>query len=200
MRDLLTRIQRALPAVEEWMAELHEANAARAVPAGATGFTRMQAYFPSSLLESARAVTVDAVPFPPVTSMGLPEFEALARMPMAGITFGHMYFVRCEHGTEGVHFHELVHVVQWRTLGVDGFLRAYGVGIARHGYQASPLEAAAFDLQARFERGEALPGLVDSIEQHAGQVGTETEELFRALGIPERDDPRPDRPTMRQNG
>lgn len=80
---------------------------------------------------------------------------------MAGITFGHMYFLHREHAHEAIHFHELVHVVQWAALGAAAFLPTYAVGIAQHGYEASPFELAAFDLQAKFERGDALPGVVD---------------------------------------
>jgi hypothetical protein len=123
------------------------------------------------------------MPFPPVGTLGLPEFEALAAMPMAGITFGHMYFLHREHTREAIHFHELVHVVQWTTLGVAVFLPTYAAGIARHGYEASPFELAAFDLQAKFERGDALPGIVDFIAWHAEQTRQEAEDLFRSAGL-----------------
>lgn len=183
MRDLLIRLQHALPAVEAWVAELHASSAAQSIAASATGFTRLGHYFPASVLEHARAVTVDLMPFPPVGALGLPEFEALAAMPMAGITFGHMYFLNREHTQEAIHFHELVHVVQWAQLGVATFLPTYAVGIAQHGYEASPLELAAFDLQAKFERGEALPRVVDFIGWHAEQTRKDAENLFRSAGL-----------------
>ena len=173
MHDLLTRLQRALPAVEKWISTLHASSAPHSVSVSATGFARLGRYVPSSVLQGARAVAVDAVPFPPVGALGLPEFEPMAAMPMAGITFGHMYFVQREHWQEPIHFHELVHVVQWSALGVAPFLSTYALGIARHGYEASPLELAAFDLQGKFERGDALPDVVDFISWHAGQTRDE---------------------------
>ena len=183
MRDLLSRLQRALPAVETWISELHARHTARSVPASSTGFTRLGQYFPASLLQRARAVTVDVMPFPPVRDLGLPEFEAMATMPMAGITFGNMYFLHGERAEEATHFHELVHVVQWSALGVRRFLLTYAVGIAQHGYETSPLEFSAYELQARFERGEAIPGLVEFITWHAEQARREVENLFLSVGL-----------------
>jgi len=183
MRDLLTRMQRGQPAVEAWISDLHASSAPQSVAASATGFTRLGKYFPSSILEQARAVTVDLIPFPPVGALGLPEFEALAAMPMAGITFGHMYFLHREHTHEAIHFHELVHVVQWTTLGVAAFLPTYALGIARHGYESSPFELAAFDLQAKFERSDALPDMVDFIGRHAERTRQEAENVFRFVGL-----------------
>jgi hypothetical protein len=71
---------------------------------------RLKASFPTALLERAHAVTIANVPFPPVLEIGLPEFEALANMPMSGITFDWMYCVRNDFDTEAIHFHELIHV------------------------------------------------------------------------------------------
>jgi hypothetical protein len=183
MRELLVRLQNALPAVEAWISDLHRRHAAESVSADATGCTRLADYLPRSVLQQARAVLVDRVPFPPVGAMGLPEFEAMAAMPIAGITFGHMYFLDRSQATEAIHLHELVHVVQWGTLGVPAFLSAYGVGIVRHGYEASPFETAAFDMQDHFERGEPIPDLTGLVSAHAERIYAETEELFRSVGL-----------------
>ncbi len=54
----------------------------------------------------------------------------------------------------GLLFHELVHVVQYRLLGIDGFVTSYVTGWAEAGFvhEAIPLEREAFDLQQRFKR------------------------------------------------
>src|SRR5207244_4655378 len=122
MTDLLQRLQRALPKVGRWIDDLHAKHSQASVSASATGFPRLGSTFPASLLQRARAVTVDTIPFPPVSAYGLREFEHMARMPMAGITFGNMYFVHPSHSSEGIHFHELINVVQWSTLGVNELL------------------------------------------------------------------------------
>jgi hypothetical protein len=182
MTDLLQRLQRALPWVRQWIDNLHVQHARASVSASAAGFPRLASSFPVSLLQRARFVTVDGIPFPPVSAYGLPEFQSLADMPMAGITFGEMYFVRSS-SSEGIHFHELVHVLQWSTLGVDEFLLTYALGIAQHGYERSPLEAIAFDLQDRFEQDAALPGIVDLLARHAVSARDAASAVFRSHGL-----------------
>jgi len=94
------------------------------------------------------------VPVPPLTSFGLPELAEFEKGDYAGITFRNTYFLREGSGTdESVHFHELVHVLQWQHLGVDGFLTAYANGLIEHGYRNNPLEVMAYDLQAHFDQG-----------------------------------------------
>ena len=184
MRDLLTRLLHAVPAIEVWVSDLHAQHAAHSVQASESGITRLRQYFPLSVLGHARVAIVDVIPFPPVGALGLPEFEAMAAMPMAGITFDHMYFLHRDHVHEAIHFHELVHVVQWSALGVAAFLPTYALGFAQHGYEASPLESIAFDLQAKFERGDDLPRLVDFIRRHADQTRSAAEYFYRSMGMP----------------
>jgi hypothetical protein len=62
---------------------------------------------------------------------------------------------------ESLHFHELVHVIQWRLLGPEKFLALYADGLERFGYRKSPLEVMAFRLQSRFQR-EAQPFSVEA--------------------------------------
>ena len=152
------------------------------VAATELGWRRLVDHFPAGMLDETRVVTVTAIPFPPVTAFGLPEFAPMATTPMAGITFGDMYFVRPD-APEGVHFHELVHVVQWNALGLSDFLLTYAVGLIQHEYAQSPLEAIAFDLQARFER-MAPPGLVsDEVTRHAAAARDAAAALFTAHGF-----------------
>ncbi len=53
----------------------------------------------------------------------------------------------------GTLFHELVHVVQYRVLGLKQFARLYVRGfLERGGYEGIPLERQAYQLGARFDR------------------------------------------------
>jgi hypothetical protein len=183
LRGLLQRLLDAMPTVEGWIVDLHARHAAAAVPASAAALGRVARSFPRSILDEARAVSVDRTPFPPVSALGLPEFAALEAMPAAGITFGHMYFLDRRHAREATHFHELVHVVQWSTLGVSAFLPTYAVGIATRGYEASPLEAMAYDLEGRFLRGEPLTDLVDRIARHAHETRAAAAAVFQSSGL-----------------
>jgi hypothetical protein len=61
-------------------------------------------------------------------------------------------------------FHELVHVAQYRVLGVRPFVREYLRGWLSGGrdYFSIPLEKQAFDLQRRFDHDRAAPFSVES--------------------------------------
>jgi hypothetical protein len=107
----------------------------------------------------------------------------MARMPMVGITFRDMYFVHEAYRSQSIHFHELVHVIQWRTLGFDEFLVTYGVGVIQQGYAQSPLEATAFALQAQFERGVQLPGISDLVVTSVLRARKSAIALFRAQNL-----------------
>ncbi|MFZ3243174.1 MAG: hypothetical protein WA694_07970, partial [Pseudolabrys sp.] len=43
-----------------------------------------------------------------------------------------------------------IHIVQWRILGPEQFLRLYADGLERLGYRDSPLEVMAYDAEAAF--------------------------------------------------
>ena len=75
-------------------------------------------------------------------------------MDAGGITYLNTYFVRADQShAESLHFHELVHVIQWRLLGPENFLALYADGLERFGYRESPLEVMAYEFQDRFEHG-----------------------------------------------
>ena len=183
MTDLLVRLKRALPSVRKWIDDLHAQHSDQASAAASLALPRLASCFPEVVLRSARAVTVGHIPFPPVSAYGLPEFEGMASMEMAGITFRNLYFVSQSYSVESVHFHELVHVVQWNTLGADEFLLTYGLGVAQHGYMESPLEAIAYELQSRFENGSVRPAIVDDVALHALATRNSAELVFRSFGL-----------------
>jgi hypothetical protein len=96
----------------------------------------LAACYSGKLLRNARVVIVDRVEFPPVDLFGLPEFAPIQQQIFSGITFKNTYFLRnAEATSESLHFHEMVHVVQWSRLGVERFLLAYGIGLAQFDYE-----------------------------------------------------------------
>jgi hypothetical protein len=181
--DLLQRLNIALPRVRAWIADLLAEHSSRARPVDALGFQRLPEYLAGTVLSGTRAVTVDRIPFPPVAAFGVPEFASLQQMGMAGITFTDMLFVHDSLKMESVYFHELVHAVQWQTLGTDDFLLAYGAGLMTYGYANSPFEVIAFDLQSEFDRGAQIPDLGATIGDHARRTREWTAELFRYHGV-----------------
>ena len=163
--DIIRRIHAALPDVRQWIDQFMDAHADRARAVSTLGFTRLSACFPQGLLDRAKVVSVERVPFPPVEKFGLPELAPMQQMSFDGITFKDTFFLQQGHESEELHFHELVHVVQWARLGVDNFLLAYGLGLLSSGYAQSPLEQMAYTLQRSFELGTPPQDLVRVIEQ-----------------------------------
>ena len=161
----MRRFHTPLPGVRQWIDEFLDAHADRARAVSTLGFTRLSACFPQELLERAKVVSVEQVPFPPVDKFGLPELASMQQMSFDGITFEDTFFLQQDHASEELHFHELVHVVQWARLGVDNFLLAYGLGLLSFGYAQSPLEQMAYTPQRSFELGTPQQELVRIIEQ-----------------------------------
>ena len=143
---LITKI----PPVTQWMNQIVSAHVTRSQPVADFGFERLARFYSPELLQRARVVVLKRLPVPTLTELGLPDFFGLGKY--SGITFGNTYFLKeaCARD-ESIHFHELVHVVQWAHLGVEPFLLAYGSGLAEHGYRNSPLEVMAYDLEADFD-------------------------------------------------
>jgi hypothetical protein len=150
----LQNLLEKLPVVRDWIDRTLAAHRTEARPVASYRFQRLPKFYSPVFLETAFVVIVPHLPIPPLTSMGLPELEEFEKGIYRGITYRNTYFVLEAGSTdESLHFHELVHVIQWQQLGVDGFLTAYGVGLLEHGYRNNPLEAMAYDLQAQFDQG-----------------------------------------------
>jgi hypothetical protein len=121
-------------------------------------------FFSASDLERVRAVQAgsaaqtetasESVPNPPFYAdleklgfTGLPDFTT-----MPAITFDDVVVFH-EPLTPQLIFHELVHVVQYRLLGVDEFARLYVRGYLHGGYIGTPLEICAYELDGCFIMG-----------------------------------------------
>ncbi len=117
-------------------------------------------YFSEALLEAVRVARVEAIE--PALPRG---FIKALRLPpsfdismAAGMAFDDAIDISrgAEKRENHVLFHELVHIAQYRAMGVRAFLRDYLRGWVEHGYDyfAIPLEVQAYQMQDRFERGE----------------------------------------------
>jgi hypothetical protein len=182
--DQLQRMNAALALVRAWIDSLRTQHAGAAVPVARCGFARLPEYFSAALLNQTRAVSVAKIPLPPLADLGLKEFADLRKMALSAITFGDTIYVHQSLRTESIHFHEMVHAVQWRTLGIDRFLLTYGSGMLRHGYARNPLEAMAYDLQSQFDRNVAIPELEATVAAHARDRCAEMAALFARHRVP----------------
>lgn len=79
-------------------------------------------------------------------------------MSVSGITYNDTYYVERKAAQElRLHFHELVHVLQWRLLTPQGFINRYIREIQSYGYDNAPLEKMAYTLDAHYlAKGQPL--------------------------------------------
>ncbi len=185
--NIIQRFHAALPRVRLWIDEYLDRHKDQARTVHSLGFKRLTLCFPKELLERTKVVEVARVSFPPVERFGLQEFAPMQQMQFAGITFKDTFFLQQDQSSESLHFHELVHVVQWARLGVDNFLLAYGLGLIQCGYEQSPLEQMAYTLQHSFEDSALPQHLVRHIEERTDAIWTEAAQIVqggRAGGAP----------------
>ena len=71
---------------------------------------------------------------------------------MAAITFDDVVVFH-DPLTPQLIFHEMVHVLQYRLLGIEEFARLYVRGYLQGGYDGTPLEVCAYQLDGRFIMG-----------------------------------------------
>jgi hypothetical protein len=160
-----------LPEITGWIDAALAAHADQSRPVASFGFKRLPGYYSPQLLAQAKVVVVENVPVPPLAALGLPELAAFEQGDYAGITFKHTYFVKAaEANRETLHFHELVHVVQWAHLGVEKFLTAYATGLAMQGYRNSPLEVMAYDLQDYFDQNGQPGDVVAAVRNKLNEL------------------------------
>ena len=150
-----------VPAVRSWIIDLLSRTQAHGRPVAEYNFLNLPRFYPFQILSAAKVVVVDQLPLIPLSSMGLGQFAEFQKGDYAGITYGNTYFVVSKYiHDEALHFHELIHVIQWAHLGVDKFLLLYGLGLLQFGYRNSPLEEMAYRYQSLFQQGRCPVDLV----------------------------------------
>jgi hypothetical protein len=129
----------------------------------------MAGFFRTDLLETTQIVVLDNERignpdfYPMLTGIGfsnLPDFSRMDAVTFRDVVASHVPF------SNGLLFHELVHVEQYRQLGVPRFAELYVRGFLNGGgYYGIPLEINARDLGSRFE---AHPDHAFSVETEVG--------------------------------
>ncbi len=128
---------------------------------------RLRGFFPEDVLCDTRMVRA-SVPIPKFYSLvrilgigGLLEMSSIGGITLVDVI---AYPDRMSRSTL---FHELVHVVQFRALGLPRFAGLYVRGfLDRGGYDGIPLERQAYELEGRFSRS---PKNVFSVEEDVVQ-------------------------------
>jgi hypothetical protein len=147
--------------VADYIGRQREAYRIRGTPLDQNQKEAMQAFFPASTLDSARVLVLsgERVANPPFYAQlvqmgfepaGLPNFALMAAITFVDTVVSHEPFA------DRLLFHELVHVVQYLKLGLEGFAVRYVNGFLSGGsYEAIPLEKNAYELDARFAAAPA---------------------------------------------
>lgn len=141
--------------VAQYIDSQRETYVQRAIPLSSQQKAAMDGFFSMQLLVSARLVVLHgervANPefYPMLRNMGftnLPDQSAMAAITFSDVVVSH------QPATIGLLFHELVHVEQYRQLGVQRFAELYVRGFLSGGsYDAIPLEQCAYSLGGLFE-------------------------------------------------
>jgi hypothetical protein len=130
----------------------------------------LQDYFsPTALMETriVQATMPEPVLYPLVRVLGIKgilEMSSIGAITLVDVV---AYPAELDRSTL---FHELVHVVQYRVLGLQRFAELYVKGFLEGcGYESIPLERQAYELGARFDRrpGDKFSVEEDVIRRHA---------------------------------
>jgi hypothetical protein len=164
-------IRMAASKVATYISEQRALFQGKATPIAADDKAALQPFFPADLLDQVKVVRAkvgDPPFYAQLRSLGIHNMPAFS--DLAGITFVDMV-VHAEPLTRSLLFHELVHVVQYRHLGVAAFADLYVRGFLNGGsYEEIPLEKQAYELEARFaENGDAFS--VDEDVQRRRKLG-----------------------------
>jgi hypothetical protein len=159
------------PKLRAWIQKTLEFYEKNAKPVASMHFVRLPMYFDHSLLETAKFIAIDRLPMPPLSAMWLSRFAIFEQGNFDGITYLDRYFIKRTIVTEeATHFHELIHVIQWRLLGPEGFLSAYANGLDEFGYENSPLEKMAYDAEAAFKRSSPIFDAEKFVAEQLGRL------------------------------
>jgi hypothetical protein len=112
-------------------------------------------FYSPAFLETAFFVVTDEIPKPDFPELREAGLGAFIDMNVDGITYNDTYYVKQGAADElRLHFHELVHVLQWRELTPRGFIDRYLWEIQEYGYDEAPLEKMAYALDGHYQKGD----------------------------------------------
>ena len=141
--------------VAQYITTQRERYAPQAIPLTAEQMAVMAGFFQPRVLDAARVLVLHGIrvenpPFyPMLAGMGfsnLPDFSQMAAITFCDVVVSHVPF------TDGLLFHELVHVEQYFQLGIPQFSELYVRGFLSGGrYDGIPLEVNAYALGRQFE-------------------------------------------------
>lgn len=162
--------------IDSWIDGYINAHKEKRIRVADLGFPTLPRYFAGNILEHAHAVYVDQIEAPPLKKMGLDGFSFFESLDAEGITYKDTFFITKDHAKrESIHFHELIHTIQWDELGAADFILVYGFGLLQSGYRQCPLEAIAYQYQSDFDRGLSIEDLEAKVRSHCRDLARNIE-------------------------
>lgn len=135
----------------EFIQQQRDKNLAAARPMSEAQQDPFRRFFPEEVLRGTRfcSATIEDPPFyPALEAMGIAGLPTAKHS--AAITYIDVIVAQQKY-TDALRFHEMVHAVQYRVMGVERFAEAYVRGfLSGGGYMGIPLEKNAYELEARF--------------------------------------------------
>jgi hypothetical protein len=160
--------------VSQYISAQRQKYATRAIPLSNEQQAALTGFFSPEILDGTRLLVLRkervANPdfYPMLKSMGfknLPDQSGMGAITFCDVVVSHEAF------SNRLLFHELVHVEQYRQLGIPRFSELYVRGFLNGGsYEAISLEVNAYTLEGRFESD---PRRMFSIEDEVGRWATE---------------------------
>ena len=160
--------------VTQYISTQREKYAPRAIPLSVQQKATMKGFFSLQLLDGVRLLVLQgervANPhfYPMLRGLGfnnLPDQSTMGAITFCDVVVSHEPF------SNGLLFHELVHVEQYRQLGIPPFSELYVRGFLNGGsYETIPLEVNAYTLEGRFESD---PRRMFSVEDEVGRWAAE---------------------------
>jgi hypothetical protein len=164
------QVQQLSTAVAQYIASQREAFVRSASPLTEQERDTMEGFFTPEVIDGVRLVVLrdkrvqNPAFYPQLLQMGfrnLPDFRLMAAITFGDVVVSHQPF------SEGLLFHELVHVEQYRQLGIPQFSTLYVRGfLSGGGYDGIPLEINAYALGTRFE---AMPRQQFSVSEEVAE-------------------------------
>jgi hypothetical protein len=163
----------AYPKVIGWIRKVLAKHRNSAKPVASLKFRRLPLYFSQNLLSTAKFISLEEIPIPPLSDMGLAQFAAFEHYEFSGITYLDTYFIeRTSVEKEALHFHELIHVIQWDLLGPEAFLWEYSREIESKAYRNCLLEKMAWEAEAKFKQSRPMFDAVKFVAKNLLQVSS----------------------------
>ena len=143
---------------EEWLYQQREIHLPKARPLSDKERSRLSGYFEERILDLTRVATIDHISNPQFYDE-LRKKEISIPMDFTsavGLTLLDCVLLRKGSWSISTLFHETVHVVQADLLGIRKMAELYLEDLAENGYLRVSFERQAYDLTARFTRGESF--------------------------------------------